>query len=49
MEGIYTSQCPKRRAAIAARREIERRMQVETAAVIQAMAPMIQLERDRIA
>lgn len=48
MEGIYTPQNPKRRSAIAAEREIERRMQVETAAVIRAMAPMIQLERDRI-
>ncbi|MGI9474962.1 MAG: hypothetical protein ACR2NZ_25750 [Rubripirellula sp.] len=49
LEGIYTEQNPKRRAAVAAEREIERRMQVETTAVIRAMAPMIRLEHERIA
>ena len=49
LEGVYTTENPKRRAAIAAEHEIERRMQVETTAVIRAMAPMIRLERERLA
>lgn len=48
LAGIYTPENPKRRAAAAAEREIERRMQQETASVIRAMEPMIRLERERM-
>jgi uncharacterized protein involved in exopolysaccharide biosynthesis len=48
LAGVYTVDNPKRRAAMAAEREIERRMLQETAAVIRAMEPMIRLERERV-
>lgn len=48
LAGIYTPENPKRRAAAATEREIERRMQQETAAVIRAMEPMIRLEEERM-
>jgi uncharacterized protein involved in exopolysaccharide biosynthesis len=48
LAGIYTAENPKRRAAVAAEQEIERRMQEETSAVIRAMKPMIRLERERV-
>jgi hypothetical protein len=48
LSGIYTDQNPKQRAAVAAEAEIKRRMQHETAAVIQAMQPTIRLARERV-
>jgi uncharacterized protein involved in exopolysaccharide biosynthesis len=48
LAGLYTAQNPKRRAAIATEKEIERRMQQETVAVIRAMEPMMRLERERV-
>ncbi len=49
LSGIYTDANPKRRAAMAAEAEITRRMQQETAAVIQATEPTIRLARERVA
>ena len=47
--GVYTDKNPKQRVALAAEREIHARMQTETAAVIRAMEPMLQLEREQVA
>jgi len=49
LSGIYTDQNPKQRAALAAEAEIRRRMQHEAAAVIKAMKPMLELEREQVA
>ena len=49
LSGIYTDENPKQKAAVAAEKEIRRRMQQEAAAVIRAMEPMLQLERERVA
>lgn len=48
LSGIYTSQNPKHRAAVATEEEIERRMRQETVAVIRAMEPSLRLARDRV-
>lgn len=48
LAGSVTGEHPKLRAAIAAEEEIKRRMQQETAAVIRAMQPTIQLAQDRV-
>ncbi len=47
--GVYTDSNPKQRVALAAEREIQARMQIETAAVIRAMEPMLKLEREQVA
>jgi hypothetical protein len=47
--GVYTDANPKQRVALAAEKEIQARMQVETAAVIRAMEPMLKLEREQVA
>jgi uncharacterized protein involved in exopolysaccharide biosynthesis len=48
LSSIYTAENPKRRAVMATEKEIKNRMQQETIAVIQAMQPMLQLQRDRV-
>ncbi len=48
LAGSVTAEHPKLRAAIAAEEEIKQRMQQETAAVIRAMQPTVQLERERV-
>ncbi len=48
LAGVYTDENPKLRAAVATEREIQTRMQEETAAVIKAMQPMVRLERERV-
>lgn len=48
LAGIYTSENPKHRAALAVESEIEAQMQKETSAVIRAMEPIIGLERERV-
>lgn len=48
LSGIYTDNNPKQRAALAAETEIRSRMQQEAAAVIQAMKPMLELERAQV-
>ena len=48
LSSIYTLENPKRRAAIATENEIKRRMQQETVNAIQAMQPMLKLQRDRV-
>ncbi len=48
LAGILTEENPKRRAAVAAEKEIERRMRQETKSVIRAMEPMMNLHRDRV-
>lgn len=47
--GVYTDANPKQRVALAAEKEIHARMQIETAAVIRAMEPMLNLEREQVA
>jgi len=47
--GVYTNANPKQRVALAAEKEIRTRMQIETAAVIRAMEPILQLEREQVA
>ncbi len=47
--GVYTDANPKQRVALAAEKEILARMQIETVAVIRAMEPMLQLEREQVA
>ncbi len=49
LSGVYTMKNPKRRAAIAAEREIRDRIKQETLAVIQSMEPVLELERGRVA
>ncbi len=49
LSGIYTAENPKHRAAVAAEKEITRRMQQEAAAVIRAMEPSLRLARQRVA
>ncbi len=48
LSGIYTTENPKRRAAVATEKEIKHRMQQEAVAAIGAMQPMIRLERERV-
>ncbi|MFK8113921.1 MAG: hypothetical protein AB8B91_17090 [Rubripirellula sp.] len=48
LAGVYTKANPKYRAAIATEKEIQLRMQQETASVIQSMKPMMDLDRDRL-
>ncbi len=48
MSGNYTNLHPKRRAAIAAEKEIRDRIQHETTSVVAAMQPTLTLERDRV-
>ncbi len=48
LSSVYTLQNPKRRAVMATEKEIKNRMQQETVAVIQAMQPMLRLQRDRV-
>jgi succinoglycan biosynthesis transport protein ExoP len=47
--GVYTDANPKQRVALAAEKEINARMQIETAAVIRSMEPMLKLEREQVA
>ncbi len=47
--GVYTDANPKQRVALAAEKEISTRMQIETAAVIRAMQPILKLERAQVA
>ncbi|TWU02957.1 GumC domain-containing protein [Stieleria varia] len=49
LSGVYTVRNPKRRAAIAAEREIRDRIKQETVAVIESMKPTLELERERVA
>lgn len=48
LAGNFTVANPKRRAALATEREIKQRMQQETAAVIRAMQPTLDIERRKM-
>jgi succinoglycan biosynthesis transport protein ExoP len=48
VSGIYTAENPKHRAAVAAEKEILRRMQQESIAVMRAMDPTIRLAREQV-
>ena len=46
--GVYTTKNPKLKAALQRESEIQQRIREETAAVIQAMEPSLELQRERI-
>ncbi len=48
LSSIYTEEHPRRRAVISAEHEIRQRIRQETVAVIQAMQPMLRLQRDKV-